>query len=171
MSEELEEFSFHERIQLARTEIGGIEKSRINPFHKSNYFDINDMLDTVNPILVKYDILLTQPIQDGKVITMLQDLCSQESVESWLDLPQESNPQKVGSCVTYYRRFTLQSLLALSALDDDGEKASVKPPLLIKSEAFNKAIDYLKTGGTIERIKQDYTLNEIVERELKRHVG
>jgi hypothetical protein len=33
------------------------------------------------------------------------------------------HPQKLGSAITYYRRYTLQSLLGLQA-EDDGNKAS-----------------------------------------------
>jgi len=39
-------------------------------------------------------------------------------------LPEIQDPQKVGSAVTYYRRYTLQSLLSLQAEDDDANSAS-----------------------------------------------
>ena len=41
-----------------------------------------------------------------------------------LALPDISDPQKLGSCITYYRRYTLVGLLALEALDDDGNAAA-----------------------------------------------
>ena len=39
---------------------------------------------------------------------------------SSLELPDISDPQKLGSCITYFRRYTLVSLLGLMAEDDDG---------------------------------------------------
>ena len=38
---------------------------------------------------------------------------------SALKLPEMNDPQKLGSCITYYRRYTLASLLGLQAVDDD----------------------------------------------------
>jgi hypothetical protein len=38
-------------------------------------------------------------------------------------LPDLQDPQKMGSAVTYYRRYSIQSLFTLQAEDDDGEKA------------------------------------------------
>jgi hypothetical protein len=41
-------------------------------------------------------------------------------------LPNLQDPQKLGSAITYYRRYTLQSLLGLQAEDDDGNKRTYK---------------------------------------------
>jgi hypothetical protein len=35
-----------------------------------------------------------------------------------------TRPTKFGSAITYYRRYTLQSLLGLNREDDDGNKAA-----------------------------------------------
>jgi hypothetical protein len=69
-------------------------------------------------------LLLLQPLQGGKVITMIFDVESGESIQSDIDLPQIQDPQKLGSAITYFRRYTLQSLLSLQAVDDDGNLAS-----------------------------------------------
>ena len=34
------------------------------------------------------------------------------------------NPQKIGSAITYYKRYTLQSLYGLPSEDDDGNQVS-----------------------------------------------
>ena len=53
-------------------------------------------------------------------------------IESNLEIPKNiTDPQKIGSCVTYFRRFTLKSLLAIAEVDDDGNKASkVEDPVV-----------------------------------------
>jgi hypothetical protein len=38
-------------------------------------------------------------------------------------LPENSDPQKMGSTITYFRRYALQSLFLLQAEDDDGHSA------------------------------------------------
>jgi hypothetical protein len=46
-----------------------------------------------------------------------------EFVESETILPSMNDPQKQGSAITYFRRYALQSLLALEAEDDDANLA------------------------------------------------
>ena len=43
---------------------------------------------------------------------------------SSIPLGDISDPQKLGGAITYYRAYTLQSLLGLQAEDDDGNTAS-----------------------------------------------
>ena len=44
-----------------------------------------------------------------------------------MPLPDLQDPQKMGSAITYYRRYALQSLFLLQTQDDDGEGAKTAP--------------------------------------------
>lgn len=116
--------AIHKKLFNLKSEIGKISKDSSNPFFKSKYFDINSLLEHCEPLLKKNELLLTQPILDGKVLSIITDIESGEKEVSELELPNLSDPQKLGSAITYYRRYTLQSLLGLQAEDDDGNKAS-----------------------------------------------
>ena len=118
--------SIYKKLFEAKKEIGKISKDSKNPFFKSKYFDINSLLEHVEPILQKHDLLLLQPILEGKVITELIDVETGEKVNSEITLPTLNDPQKLGSAVSYYRRYTAQSLLGLQATDDDANLASGK---------------------------------------------
>ena len=72
------------------------------------------------------DLLLLQPMSEGSQYSKIVDVDTGDSVESSLLLPINLDAQKIGSAITYYRRYTLQSLLGLQAEDDDGNKASGK---------------------------------------------
>ena len=72
----------------------------------------------------KHDLLLLQPLQDGLVKSIIYDPENGENVSSSLELPEIKDPQKIGIAITYYRRYTLQSLLSLQGKDDDGNTAS-----------------------------------------------
>ena len=109
---------------MAKKEIGKISKDSTNPFFKSKYFDINQLLEHVEPILDKKGLILMQPIFENKVITEIFDIESGESVKSEMQLSDIADPQKRGSEITYFRRYTLQSLLALQAEDDDANTAT-----------------------------------------------
>ncbi len=116
--------NIYTKLAAAKSEIGSISKDSTNPFFKSKYFDINGLLKHTEPILQKNGLLLLQPIIKGEVFSEIIDIESGDSVTSSIQLPEISDPQKLGSAVTYYRRYTLQSLLGLQAEDDDANAAS-----------------------------------------------
>ena len=107
-----------------KKEVGTLSKTATNPFFKSKYFDINSLIEQIEPLLEKNGLLLLQPIESGKVISVIYHIETEMSVSSEMLLPNLQDPQKLGSAITYYRRYTLQSLLGLQAQDDDGNKAS-----------------------------------------------
>jgi len=113
--------SVYQKLAKVKAVLNPIRKTETNPFLKSKYFDINSLLEQVEPILQEHGLILTQPIQQGKVTTYLIDPDTGDDLGSEIELPNIQDPQKLGSAITYYRRYTLQSLLALQALDDDGE--------------------------------------------------
>jgi len=116
--------NIYSKIAKVRSEVGVLLKTETNPFFKSKYVDVNGLIESVYPALKKENLLLLQPIIDGIVKSVIIDVDSSEQVESGLLLPNIEDPQKIGSCITYYRRYTLQSLLALQAEDDDANAAS-----------------------------------------------
>lgn len=107
--------------------VEAIKKDAKNPFFKSNYFDINSLLKEIKPILNDLELVLIQPlttINDRPALrTILLD-GDKELVNDLIILPDLTDPQKMGSAITYYRRYSIQSLLLLQAEDDDGNKAS-----------------------------------------------
>ena len=163
--------SIYKKLLEVQKEVGAISKDSKNPFFKSKYFDINKLIEVVNPVLSDKGIVLLQPIQDNKVQSVLVDSESGDSVKSELELPNLSDPQKVGSCISYYRRYTLSSLLGLQAEDEDGNglKSKTKPKQLpkITPEAYQKAIAAISEKKvTLDQIKAKYSLSENQEKEL-----
>ncbi len=164
--------SIYKKLLEVQKEVGAISKDSKNPFFKSKYFDINKLIEVVNPVLSDKGIVLLQPIQDNKVQSVLVDSESGDSVKSELELPNLTDPQKVGSCISYYRRYTLSSLLGLQAEDEDGNglKSKPKPKQLpkITPEAYQKAIAAISEKKvTLDQIKTKYSLSENQEKELK----
>lgn len=145
--------NIYEKLFEAKKEIGAITKDAKNPFFKSNYFDINSLLKEIEPILQKNELVLLQPIKDGKVVTKIISINSEIgdacSVESEMILPNIQDPQKLGSAITYYRRYTLQSLLGLQAEDDDGNNAS-------KATKTKTPSEKLKACTTLEQLRSTF---------------
>jgi len=161
-------------LSEAKKQIGAISKDSNNPFFKSKYFDINKLIEHVEPVLESHSLMLLQPITEGKVSSQIYHVTAGEMIESTMDLPQLSDPQKMGSAITYYRRYTLQSLLALQSEDDDGNKAAQpskkpkeKPLLKENTEAFLKCATALAGNQyTMVDIEKKYRLTDSVRTAL-----
>lgn len=143
--------SIYKKLFEAKKEIGKISKDSTNPFYKSKYFDINQLLEHVEPILQKHELLLLQPIEENRVVTRIIDVDGGDVTESALELTNQTDPQKRGSEITYYRRYTLQSLLGLQAEDDDAN-ATVKTSKKDddNKEWLNQFVDRNQTEQTSE---------------------
>lgn len=165
----------NEKIFNLQNEIGKISKDSKNPFYNSKYFDINTLLKQLHPILCNHRLLLTQPIVEGMVVTRITCLDSNLSIDSSLELPEIMDPQKKGSAITYYRRYTLVSLLGLQAEDDDGNLAHTaikKNKPILTDEKFNKAVNYLKEGKvSLQDIKSKYKASDKVWKELEQLIN
>jgi hypothetical protein len=103
-----------------------IKKDSKNPHFKNTYASLTQIISEVKPLLSEVGIVLTQPLINGNVSTFLT--YGSEVLESSLPLPVGLQPQPLGSAITYFRRYTLASLLALEIDDDDANEATKKEP-------------------------------------------
>ena len=116
--------SIYKKLFEAKKEIGKISKDSRNPFFKNNYLSLNGLIDAVEDVLKNHELLLLQPIEAEWVKTKIIDITDGTEICSEMHLPTITDPQKLGSAITYYRRYTLQSLLGLQAEDDDGNTST-----------------------------------------------
>jgi hypothetical protein len=164
--------TLHQKLHRAKLAIGKVTKNAMS--HHSKYADLNAILSTVEPVLLENGLLLIQPIQGNSVCTQIVDInYSGAMIESCMELPQGITPQQMGSAITYYRRYTLQSALSLQAVDDDGEKASKEeqPKEIVKetlsTERFNNALIKIKAKEfTVEELKSKFHLTKEQEAQL-----
>jgi len=140
--------------------VNAIKKDGKNPHFKSTYATLTQILSEVKPILSDLGLVLLQPIKDGKVGTVITD-GDKLVIESFIDLPTGLNPQQMGSAITYFRRYTLASLLSLEIEDDDANM-TIKPskPALTPEqfEAMIKAINEGKKDQVIKSMDK-YTID------------
>jgi hypothetical protein len=168
-NDELSHVTLYMKLHRAKMHIGKVVKNATNPHFKRSYADINALLETVEPILHENGLILLQPIHDNVLTTQIIDVDSGQKVESWLTLPDIQDPQKIISATTYYRRATLQALLSLQAVDDDGNSVTtaVKTKPIVTDEQFKIALDKIKAGKyTIEKFKENYSLTKEQEEQL-----
>ena len=130
------------RLLEVQKEIGVLSKKSENPFFKSAYLDLNDLLNEVKTLLEVKGLILLQPLLNNSVGTQIIDAETNKVIcESYLTIPETlTDPQKIGSCITYFRRYTLKSLLAIAEKDDDGSHASKPEKIILTEEQFNRAM-------------------------------
>ena len=93
-----------------------------------------------------------------------------------VDLNQKGmqTPQQFGSASSYGKKYALGNLFLIDdtqdsdAMNDHGKSTtSVKPSLSVNTQAFTKAIDYLKSGGDITAITKKYKVSQEALAKLK----
>ena len=113
--------------------VGAIGKDATNPFFKSKYFDINKLIEVIKPILNDVGLVITQPLVNIEGKTALKTVLydgdtGDELVNSLTPIPEMPKAQEMGSVITYFRRYALQSMLFLQAADDDSSASSGNKP-------------------------------------------
>lgn len=149
-------------------QVSKIKKDAKNPHFKSNYASLSKILEETNPVLTECGLVLTQHFDVDVLTTMLCHAETGEFMQS--DYPitvkDVSNPQQLGSAISYARRYGIQSILNLTASDDDGQMASlpqsqpapaVLEPLTLKSAKWKKGgekfvTDQIQAGKGSEEI-------------------
>ena len=133
-------------LALAQGEMEVAKKDNTNTFFakgpsKSKYADINNVWLACRAALSKHGLAVLQApsVTTERYLRMTTRLIhkSGEWVETELDFkPKEDTPQALGSCCTYARRYSLQSLVGVIAEedDDDGNAASIGSGALKKHE-------------------------------------
>jgi hypothetical protein len=119
--------------------IGIIKKDSKNPHFKNTYASLTQILSEVKPLLTECGLILIQPISLDGVGTTIIDFETGEKIETIISLPTNLNPQQLGSAITYFRRYTLASLLSLEIDDDDAQSTVVKQPNLNEQVEIAKA--------------------------------
>ena len=116
------------------------KKDGKNPHFRSNYSTLESVIEAVKQGN-QFGLFFTQemtyekgfddneigyviPIVVTKVMHEHDDTVIESKLPIMLARANMENPQKIGSAITYYKRYTLQSVYGLPSEDDDGNVAS-----------------------------------------------
>ena len=142
--------------------IGIIKKDSKNPHFKNTYASLTQILSEVKPLLTECGLILIQPISLEGVGTTIIDFETGEKIETVISLPTNLNPQQLGSAITYFRRYTLASLLSLEIDDDDAQSTVIKP-----QTNFEDAKSKLIVVSTLAELQSVYMALNNVEKANK----
>lgn len=130
-------------LVVAHQHITPVTKDRTNTYYSNKYATLDNILETIRPILFGHGLMIVQGGVDAPkgsiaVETLLAHI-SGEWISSVYTVPltpigkkgevTEPTAQAAGSAITYARRYGVSSMLALATEDDDdGNDASKTGP-------------------------------------------
>jgi len=163
--------NIYQKLSNFRTSIEAIRKDKTNPFHKSKYADINDVIAVITKPLNEaglIDVDTTRIDENGQMylITRVINVDNPEEfleIETPLLIKDKNNPQALGSALTYNRRYNRVTLLGLEQEDDDGNTAAginnYPQPKQAKNQGTikTKFLQALITAGLNQKHLGDFT--------------
>ena len=167
VSAKWEDQQFRRNITKLKSSIGKVVKNQRGIY--GNYATLDAVFDAANPHLEECGFYITQKssmTEDGiSIKTILTDAQTglSEVTNMAGKVPDLSNMHKLGSCITYLRRYSLLLALNIAPEDDDGNatvpglpKASQGP--LLKPEDYVIPAGKFK-GKAIKDVSKDDLLN------------
>lgn len=146
----------------AQQEFAPLAKSATNPHFKNKFVPLNEVIETVLPVLNKHGLAISQfPTLtiDGEpgLTTMLMHVSGQFLESTMPLLTAKNDPQGQGSALTYARRYALMSVLGLVGdEDDDGHAARPTPKQQdVKSSPLEEAKKKLRDAITKAGLSKD----------------
>jgi hypothetical protein len=163
---------------LFQVKVESIKKDAKNPFFKSSYASLSNILDAIKEPLIESGLSILQfPTGDYGLTTILLHESGEYLKSEYTMRPVKDDPQGRGSAITYARRYALASVLCLNIdEDDDGNTATYggknpqeaednnKQWLNKGSKDFENAKEKLATGKiTIADVRKHYKVSKEVE--------
>ena len=151
------------------------KKSRFNSFGKYYFRSAEDILEATKPFLKELGVTVTiheeligaEGMPVIRTTAMLNDGTSsvQATAVVGVDLNQKGMqvPQQYGSASSYGKKYALGNLFLI---DDTQDSDATNTHGKDKLKDIDKAVSYIKSGGTIDAIKKKYKLTSDQEKQL-----
>ena len=119
---------FAKAFVAAQKATESVKKAASNPAFKSKYADLSHVVEGVIPALNENGIgVIQSPSYDGDLMGLTTILIHESGATCTATLhmrPSKTDPQGVGSAITYARRYALLAMTGAAPEDDDGNAAS-----------------------------------------------
>jgi hypothetical protein len=178
--------TIHEKLSKIQQEFKA-KKSRFNSFGKYNFRSAEDILEALKPFNEKYNVYFKVDetyLGEGVIESVAVAVDAEGGMEITakaivgVDLNQKGMqvPQQFGSASSYGKKYALGNLLLIDdTADADAtntggrDQKKEKPVLKSGTDAFDKAIQYIKSGGSITAINAKYKVDTAAKAELKKY--
>jgi hypothetical protein len=128
-------------LAKAQAELSNAKKKSDNPFFKSKYADLSEVINVSKPVLSSQGLSIVQMLGYSESLVTCETVLlhiSGQYISSTLNLPvAKHDSQGIGSACTYARRYAWAAVCGLAQEDDDGN-AAVKGINTQKKEVVNE---------------------------------
>ena len=118
-------------LNKAQSEMSGAKKNAKNPFFKSNYANLEEVINCIKEPFADNGLSFMQfPVtSDGfaGVETIILHSSGEWVSGEFMLKCAKNDPQGMGSAITYAKRYGLQGACGIPSEDDDGNAATAKP--------------------------------------------
>jgi hypothetical protein len=120
-------------LAKAQGEMKNATLNKVNPHFKSKYADLAGIRDAVVPVLSRHGIAVVQTLgflegYTGQTVTTRLVHSSGQWIESACGCGVNvADMQKMGSAITYARRYSLSAICGIAADEDDDANAASQP--------------------------------------------
>lgn len=146
-------------------------KNAENPYFKSSYLSLDELLKELKPMLKKYGLVVIHYAKDNFVCTEVRDVESDTFLVSAFPLNPSLKPQEIGSAITYAKRYNIGQLFnIMTDSDDDGNASNAKnaPAINYGSQTTTKVPKTPQKGDKVTKMKSEIAtlLEELVSNPL-----
>lgn len=114
--------------KLAELQLPRFEKDASNPHFKNRYITLDQIMAKIRPVLKAKSLIITHAQCAEGLTTKIVDIENEDKITTFYPIPSTLSGQKLGSELTYARRYSICLLLAIVAdEDDDGNQAATTP--------------------------------------------
>lgn len=155
---------------LFQVKVESIKKDAKNPFFKSSYASLSNILDAIKEPLIESGLSILQfPTGDYGLTTILLHESGEYLKSEYTMRPVKDEPQGRGSAITYARRYALASILCLNIdEDDDGNTATYGGKNPQEAEDNNK--QWMNKGSKdFENAKEKIAAGKITIADVRKH--
>jgi hypothetical protein len=140
-----------EALSKAQAEIKNPIKDASNPHFKSNYVTLDGVLLAIKAVAGKYGLSYPScTVEKDNKLYLHTKLChtSGESIEDIMPLFLPKNDmQKLGSAITYARRYSLQNLFGITGENDDDASKATMQDQRVNNNNYYKSNNYEKSNN------------------------
>lgn len=128
-------------LSKAQGEMCGVVKNKKNEFLKSSYADLASAYAACRDALYDNQLAITHCIEyeNGQMLMVTKLIHeSGQEIKSVMPIVDQKNVQTLGSTLTYLRRYSVMSLLALAPVEDDDGNTSIVMQAKAKNDSITK---------------------------------
>jgi hypothetical protein len=152
-----------------------LKKDAKNPHLRNSYLSLDNILNTVRPLLYKNGLTIMQDLAGDYLITTIMHESGQYRGSGMHFNPMAGNKgtnnlQQIGGGITYAKRYAISAILAISVdTDDDGNSMKTITPAkkgALPKGMYKHALSAYNRDGNFDAVEQKYILSAATKKTI-----